>query len=172
MWRQPWELWKPKFKWLRDIRIGDIVRGRNGPSVVLGIWRNTLMERALWNINGVACTPGHLFPVNEFMHGYRWGAASPEHYLKNSHGKKRAVKGSNGVFMTECLLADPDKVVKIEIGTRILAADGIWEHVTELDSFLTEGEDRRINQNQEVIALYLDGSDIFYADGYAVATLA
>lgn len=162
-------------KWLQDIRLGDVVKGRNGPAEVLGIWSNTLQERALWDINGVACTPGHLFPVDPEVYGYHWGAASPKHYKDNSHGKKRAVKGRGKVIMTECLLADPDKVIQIVEGTRILNQYGTYEPVTQLAEFKTDDTPeapRKINNNQRVIALFLKDSDIFYADGYAVATLA
>jgi hypothetical protein len=161
------------WKWLRDIRLGDMVMGANGEaSEVVGIWRNTLQERALWDVHGVACTPGHLFPIDAREHGYEWGAASPQHYRENSHGKRRAVKGHNGVYMTECLLADPDRVVKIELGTRLMLADGQYTPCLRLRSYATEGAERAITANQEVIALYLDGSKLFVADGLYVATLA
>jgi len=165
--RRWYEFWKPKFKWLCDIRLGDKVRGQNGAAEVLGIWRNTLMERALWAVNGVACTPGHIFPTPN-----GWGAPSPKHYIENSHGKKRAVKGMNGVFMTECLIGDPDNIEKLEVGSKVLSADGSWIEIERLEAFNVSGKNKRITMNQEVLALYLDNSDFFYSDGIAVATLA
>jgi hypothetical protein len=154
-------------KWLRDVRVGEFVRGRHGPAEVLGIWTSVLAARPLYEINGsVVCTPGHLFPTPD-----GWGAPSPQGYRDHSHGRRRAVKGKRGMIETECLLADPDKVVEIVPGVQILAADG-WVPVTSVRQFAVSGPDQRIMPQQPVIALLLDGSDIFFADGYAVGTLA
>lgn len=155
------------FKWLRDVRVGDVLRGESGPTVVIGVWRNHLGIRPLCSVGGFVGTPGHLLRLADG----RWGAADPESYARNSYGQKRAVKGASGVVMTECLIAVPSDVVKIEPGTVLQTADGT-RTVESVATYHVSGADVTMTGNQEVIALHISIGHVFYADGFAVASLA
>jgi hypothetical protein len=175
------ELSDGAFRWLRDIRVGDMVRGRTGAVEVLGIWTAHLESRSLWYVETeagvVACTPGHLIPCRDESGIEVWGAPAPEQYWSLSHGKRRPLKGKRGPIDTHCQLGTtPEAMVTLAIGVPILCADGQYRPITALREVLTLGkagsDEPYVNPVQQMISLYLDGSNLFYADGLAVSTLA
>jgi hypothetical protein len=67
-------------------------------------------------------------------------------------------------------------MVTLAIGVPILCADGQYRPITALREVLTLGkagsDESYANPVQPMISRYLDGSNLFYADGNVVATLA
>ncbi len=160
-------------KYLRDIRLGDFVKRPDGAcDEVIGIWTNTLGNRAMVGVDAAACTPGHLFVVDEKRYGYGWAAPSPESYVMHSHGKRRAVKSHSGIIESCCEIADPKRLLKLERGMSVLRADGNFHEVLSLNFFETSGEGVIVARDQQVIALLLGRGNQFFADGMAVSTLA
>lgn len=150
------------FKAVRDVRVGDFVRGRTGVNEVLGIWTTTLGRRHLLEINGaVVCTPGHLIPLRK-----GWACGEPDAFNENTRGKVLPVKGRNGVIESSHVLVQKADVVALAEGMEILAANGSYVPVTSLRTF------KNFPPITQVISLLLDGSDIFYADGLAVGAFS
>jgi hypothetical protein len=150
------------YRWLQDIRPGDMVRGRHGPAKVLGARTGKLGEIPYAAING-ACvtTPGHLIPIE----GGGWGAVDPDCYARCSYGKVKEVKAARGIIRVLSQLCDPAQVAKLAPGMRILTATG-WEEIRTIELHT------HFPPDSHTISLLLEGSDIFFADGYAVGTLA
>lgn len=149
------------FKWLRDIRIGDMVRGQDGPDEVLGMWANIVGQRELYSVNGVVVTPGHLFRVLAGKNEY-WGAPEPEAYAKTSYGQTRLIKGRRGMLEAKCEIVDPAEVVKIDVGSMILGADGKFHAV---ETFVKHGQRKfeTVTENAEVPTVIMEDvlEDVF-----------
>jgi hypothetical protein len=112
-----------------------------------------------------------------------WGAPVPAMYWANSHGRRRSVKGKRGLIDTVSLVvANGETVHTMVPGTLIRHASGGWIPVRGLrevstanpayDMATKRSAGTRVTENQQVMALHLAGSHVFYADGHAVGTLA
>ena len=155
-------------RWLRDIRLGDMIRGEYGPTEVLGIWANILGVRDLCQIDEVACTAGHLFKTPD-----GWAAFSREAYRTTSYNVRRAMKGRNGMVEARAILAHPDDVAELQIGTKILRANNQYEPISLLQAIHTKRELDQlvIPEATNVYGVYVKSGKLFYCDGIAVGAL-
>lgn len=144
---------------LRDIRLGDYVMGRDGLAKVLGIWYNTRGERPLWQVNRVVCTGAHLFWTEQ-----GWAAPDPVAYAIESQNALRYVKTTTGVVKAR---ANHGEVQRLDYGMLVLNSTGMFVPVETFCRYSDE-----FGYGVPVLSLYLDGSDMFYADGLAVSTVA
>ena len=158
-------------KFLRDIRLGDVVKTPGGSAEVLGVWTSQLWDRDLWFVDACACTAAHLFRTRT-----GWAAPVPSDYGELVHGRRRVVKGRNGVIETVADRIDPATVERLVVGTEILQSDGSYKAVTSLSRY-TGIVDKSLTEMtsvefQPVFALHLGADDTFFADGFAVSTLS
>ena len=162
------EMHDGSFKWLGDIRLGDMVRGQDGPSEVLGIYRTSLARRSLFNVNGTVVTPDHLFKTRD-----GWACCDPATY-EETFGRVRVIKTKGGTSSAINSIAPIDQVSKLEHGMEVLSVEG-WTPVVEFTEYKPFDEQKKdqpsTNVDQPVMSLKLRDSEYFFSDGYAVAAL-
>lgn len=157
-------------KWLRDLRLGDLVRGQYGATEVLGIWQNRLGARDLCEVDSVACTAGHLFWSER-----GWAAVSKEAYRDTAYmnGVARALKGKRGIFLKSYSIL-PDEVIDLQEGMPILRADGWYRPIDTLRRIKTAevADEPMVAPATTVFSLVLADGHYFFADGIAVGCIS
>jgi hypothetical protein len=156
---------------LRDMRLGfclhnyEVSKVRRGiadhivPIRIDAIYTEQTHNQFVAEVNGVVCSDSQLFLTPE-----GWAAPNPQSYRIHCLGRQFSLKGNRGMFFPTCEFASEGELPRLEAGMQILDSDGVWRKV--------EYVQHHKGERQDMIGLMVDVGDYYFADGYAVASVA